>query len=68
MMCISNDLTEVFLCRDVMDFRKGINGQTVLIEDALGLVLFSERLFIFCSRKMNMVRILCWEPSGFCLW
>jgi len=68
MMRPSSDLPEVFLCRDIVDFRKGINGLTVLVEDALGLDPFSEKLFIFCNRKRNMVRILYWERNGFCLW
>ncbi|VAW76072.1 Mobile element protein [hydrothermal vent metagenome] len=68
MMRPSRDLPEVFLCRDIVDFRKGINGLTVLVEDALGLDPFSERLFIFCNRKKNMIRILYWERNGFCLW
>ncbi|VAW74734.1 Mobile element protein [hydrothermal vent metagenome] len=68
MMHPSNDLPEVFLCRDIVDFRKGINGLTVLVEDALDLDPFSEKLFIFCNRKRNMIRILYWERNGFCLW
>jgi len=68
MMRPSNDLPEVFLCRDIVDFRKGINGLTVLVEDALDLDPFSEKLFVFCNRKRNMVRILYWERNGFCLW
>lgn len=31
----SNALPAVYLCRDVVDFRKGINGLAVLVEDAL---------------------------------
>jgi len=68
MMRPSIDLPEVFLCRDIVDFRKGINGLSILVEDALELDPFSEKLFIFCNRNRNMVRILYWERNGFCLW
>jgi transposase len=64
----ANDLPEVFLCREAVDFRKGINGLTVLVEEAFNLDPFSEQLFVFCNRKRNMVRILYWERNGFCLW
>ena len=31
----SNDLPAVYLCRDVVDFRKGINGLSIVVEEAL---------------------------------
>ena len=35
MMRPSNDLPVVYLCRDIVDFRKGINGLSILVEDTL---------------------------------
>jgi hypothetical protein len=35
MMRPSNDLPQVYLCRESIDFRKGINGLSVLVEDTL---------------------------------
>lgn len=64
----SNELPAVYLCRDVVDFRKGINGLAALVEDTLGADPFSEHLFIFCNRRRDRVRILYWERNGFCLW
>lgn len=64
----SNNIPAVYLCRDVVDFRKGINGLAVLVEDSMHLTPFSEQLFIFCNRKRDKVRILYWERNGFCLW
>ena len=46
----SNDLPAVYLCRDIVDLRKGINGLAVLVEQALQLDPFSEQLFVFCNR------------------
>lgn len=63
----SKDLV-VHLCREVVDFRKGINGLTILVEETLCLDPFSEQLFVFCNRKRDKVRILYWERNGFCLW
>jgi transposase len=68
MMRPSNKLPEVYLCREAVDFRKGINGLAVLVEDSLSLDPFSEILFVFCNRRRNRVKILYWEHSGFCLW
>jgi len=64
----ASELSEVFLCREFVDFRKGINGLTILVEETLCLDPFSEQLFIFCNRNRNMLRILYWERNGFCLW
>lgn len=64
----SNDLPAVYLCREAVDFRKGINGLAVLVEQSLALDPFSEQLFVFCNRRRDRVRILYWERNGFCLW
>ncbi|MDH3640040.1 MAG: IS66 family insertion sequence element accessory protein TnpB [Gammaproteobacteria bacterium] len=64
----SNDLPAVYLCREAVDFRKGINGLAVLVEEVMDLDPFSERLFVFCNRRRDRVRILYWERNGFCMW
>jgi len=68
MMRPSNDLPAVYLCRDIVDFRKGIIGLSIVVEEALLQNPFSEQLFVFCNRRRDKVRILYWERSGFCLW
>jgi transposase len=56
MMRPSNDLPVVYLCRDVIDFCKGIKGLSILVEDAMCLDPFSEQLFVFCNRRRNRVK------------
>lgn len=68
MMRPSNDLPEVYLCQSAVDFRKGINGLSVLVEGTLELNPFSEHLFVFTNRSRDKIKILYWEYSGFCLW
>ena len=51
MMRPSNELPVVYPCRDVVGFRKGINGLAVLVEEALELDPFSEQLFVFCNHR-----------------
>jgi transposase len=48
-------LPAVYLCRDIVDFRIGINGLAVLLEQALQRDPFSEQLFVFCNRRRNRV-------------
>jgi len=64
----SNDLPVVYVCRDVVDFRKGIQSLSVLVEATLELDPFSEHLFVFCNRKRDKVKVLYWERNGFCMW
>jgi len=64
----SNALPAVYLCRDIVDFRKGINGLAILVEETLRRDPFSEQLFVFCNRSRNRIKILYWERNGFCLW
>lgn len=68
MMRPSSELPAVYLCRDAVDFRKGINGLAVLVENAMEHDPLSERLFVFCNRRRNRIKILYWERNGFCLW
>ncbi|MEQ8693406.1 MAG: IS66 family insertion sequence element accessory protein TnpB [Pseudomonadales bacterium] len=68
MMRPDNAGPEVFVCRDPVDFRKGINGLAALVEASMGRSPFSERLFVFCNRRRDRVKLLYWERNGFCLW
>ena len=51
-----------------MDFRKGINGLALIVEQAMLLNPFENALFVFCNRQRNKIKILYWERNGFCLW
>ena len=63
-----NDAVAVLLCRDPVDFRKSINGLSILVEEGLERDPFSPQLFVFTNRKRDKVKILYWERSGFVLW
>ena len=62
------DVPRVYLHREPVDFRKQINGLSLLVEEGLGLNPFDEALFIFINRSRNRLKILYWEKNGFCLW
>jgi len=64
----SSELPEVYVCIRPVDFRKGIDGLTALVEGNLGRSPFSEKLFVFTNKRRDKVRILYWERNGFCLW
>ena len=63
-----SESVEVLLCREVVDFRKSINGLSALVEEHLHLDPFGTQLFVFCNRRRDKLKILYWERSGFVLW
>jgi transposase len=62
------DAGTVYLCREVVDFRKSISGLAVLVEQALGLDPFAQAIYVFTNRRRDRIKLLYWERNGFCLW
>lgn len=62
------NVVQVYLYGLPVDFRKSINGLSLIVEQELELPLFSESLFLFCNRAQDKIKILYWDKTGFCLW
>jgi transposase len=62
------ETTRVHLCRDPVDFRKAINGLSILVAEELDQDPFSAHVFGFCNRRRDQVKLLYWERNGFVLW
>ena len=67
-MILPNPDAKVFLYADFVDMRKSINGLATLIEEQTSLSPFDCKLFVFCNRKRDKVKLLYWEKNGFILW
>jgi transposase len=58
---------KVYLHREAIDFRIGLNGLAILVEQALGLNPFEQAVFVFRNKRRDRVKILAWQRNGFWL-
>ena len=65
-----NDFTQytIYLMPGSTDMRKQINGLASIAENEMTADVFSQSLFLFCSRSRRHLKILYWDRNGFCLW
>ncbi|MFW8642151.1 IS66 family insertion sequence element accessory protein TnpB [Rhizobium beringeri] len=66
MFRLADDL-RVYLHRDPIDFRAGINSLAILVEQSMGLSPFERAVFVFCNRRRTRMKLLFFERSGFVL-
>ena len=59
---------EIYLHRDPVDLRKAINGLTIMVTESFGMDPLGGSLFLFSSRRRNLIKILYWDRTGFALW
>jgi transposase len=65
-----NDFAQyaIYIMPGETDMRKQINGLAAIAENEMTEDIFSESLFLFCSRSRTQIKILYWDRNGFCLW
>jgi transposase len=58
----------IYLKPGVTDFRKSVNGLSVMAQELMKKEPMSGNLFVFCNRHRNRLKVLYWDRNGFCLW
>jgi transposase len=58
---------KVFVHREAIDFRKSINGLSVLVEQSMKLDPFARAVYAFTNRRRDRVKLLLYERTGFWL-
>ena len=61
-------LTQVFLCRQPIDFRKSHRGLCAIVECELDHDPFAGHLYAFTNKQRNKIKCLFWEDNGFVLY
>jgi transposase len=67
-MKAASSFVQVFIHRDPVDMRRGINGLCDLVESSNMGSLAERNLFVFCGKRRNSIKVLYFDRSGFCLW
>jgi transposase len=57
----------VYLHRDPVDFRYGMNSLSILVEQMMQLNPTDSSLYVFTNRRCDRVKILGWDHNGFWL-
>jgi transposase len=60
--------TKVYLAKDAADMRKSFRGLILLTEAVLRQEPVSGHLFVFLNRRQDLMKILYWDGTGFCIW
>lgn len=56
-----------YLHRDPVDFRMGINGLSIAVEQAMAMNPMAQALYVFANRRRDRIKILGWDRNGFWL-
>jgi transposase len=59
---------KILLARGATDMRKSFTGLITLTEAVLRYDPASGHLFVFINRRRDMIKILYWDGTGFCIW
>lgn len=59
--------TRIWLAAGVTDLRKGFDGLSAIVQEALSEDPFSGHVFVFRGRRGDMIKLLWWDGDGLCL-
>jgi len=59
---------KILICTQKIDFRKSIDGLSILVADMFNQNPISDYLFVFRNSYGDRVKVLYWDRNGFALW
>jgi len=60
-------ITTIYVAYGATDFRKQIISLCAMVENKFKISPYNRVAFIFCNKKRNSIRVLCYDKNGFIL-
>lgn len=60
-----DNIDNIYLASEYVDFRKSIDGLVAIVNDSLFLNPTSNSLFLFTNKRRNSIKVLYYETNGF---
>ncbi len=61
------NVSTIYIAYGVTDFRKQIHSLCSIVTKKFHMNPYSKAAFIFCNKKRNSIRVLCYDKNGFIL-
>jgi transposase len=58
---------KVFVATRPVDFRKGIDGLALAVQEMFGLDPFCGAVFVFRAKRADRIKLLVWDQTGMVL-
>ncbi len=66
-MFVQGGPVKVFVATRPVDFRKGIDGLALAVQEMFGLDPFYGAVFVFRSKRADRIKLLAWDQTGMVL-
>lgn len=60
-------ISKVYIAYGATDFRKQIESLCIEVKSKFHLNPYEKAAFIFCNKKRNSIKVLCYDKNGFIL-
>lgn len=61
------NISKVYIAYGTTDFRKQIDSLCIEVKSKFHLNPYEKAAFIFCNKKRNSIKVLCYDKNGFIL-
>ena len=61
------NVEKIYIAYGVTDFRKQTSSLCGIVKEVFGKNPYDKSAYIFCNKKRNSIRVLCYDKNGFIL-